>query len=39
MPYYLFISYSLKENDNNRIAELKNQIETDYLEFTKEPLN
>jgi hypothetical protein len=39
MPYDLFISYSRKDNVNNRVTELKNQIETDYLEFTKEPLN
>jgi hypothetical protein len=39
MPYDLFISYSRKDNLTNRVTELKNQIETDYLEFTKEPLN
>jgi len=39
MPYDLFISYSRKDNVNNRVTELKNQIETDYLEFAKEPLN
>jgi tetratricopeptide (TPR) repeat protein len=39
MPYDLFISYSRKDNANNRVTELKNQIETDYLEFAKEPLN
>jgi hypothetical protein len=39
MPYDLFISYSRRDNANNRITELKNQIETDYLEFTKEPFN
>lgn len=39
MPYDLFISYSRKDNVNNRVTELKNQIEADYLEFTKEELN
>jgi tetratricopeptide (TPR) repeat protein len=39
MPYDLFISYSRCDNVNNRVTELKNQIETDYLEFAKEPLN
>ena len=39
MPYDLFISYSRKDNINNRVTELKNQIEADYLEFTKKPLN
>lgn len=39
MPFDLFISYSRKDNLNNRVTELKNQIEADYLEFTKEPLN
>lgn len=38
MPYDLFISYSCKDKVNNRVTELKNQIETDYLELTKEPL-
>lgn len=39
MPYDLFISYSRRDNVNNRVTELKNQIEADYLEFVKEPLN
>lgn len=39
MPYDLFISYSRRDNENNRVTELKNQIENDYLEFAKEPLN
>jgi tetratricopeptide (TPR) repeat protein len=39
MPYDLFISYSRKDNLTNRVTELKNHIETDYLEFAKEPLN
>jgi len=38
MPYDLFISYSRRDNANNRVTELKNQIETDYLEFAKEPI-
>lgn len=38
MPYDLFISYSRRDNVNNRVTELKNQIETDYVEFTKVPL-
>ena len=39
MPYDLFIIYSRRDNVNNRVTELKNQIESDYLEFAKEPLN
>jgi len=39
MPYDLFISYSRRDNVNSRVTELKEQIETDYLEFAKEPLN
>lgn len=39
MPFDLFISYSRRDNVNNRVTELKNQIESDYLEFAKEPLN
>ncbi len=39
MPYDLFISYSRKDKVNNRVTELKEQIETDYLEFAKEELN
>jgi hypothetical protein len=38
MPYDLFISYSRRNNANNRVTELKTQIESDYLEFAKEPL-
>ena len=39
MPYDLFISYSRRDNVNNRVTELKEQIENDYLKFAKEPLN
>lgn len=39
MPYDLFISYSRRDNENNRVTELKEQIEKDYLEFAKEPLS
>jgi len=39
MQYDHFISYFRKHIDNNRVTELKNQIESDYLEFAKEPLN
>lgn len=39
MPYDLFITYSRRDNENNRVTELKEQIEKDYLEFEKEPLN
>lgn len=39
MKYDIFISYSRKDNENGRITELKNQIEKDYFEFTKEKLN
>ena len=35
MPYDLFISYSRLDNVNNRVTELKEQIENDYLEFAK----
>jgi hypothetical protein len=38
MPYDLFISYSRKDNVNNRVAKLKSKIENDYLEFAKGPL-
>ena len=39
MPYDLFISYSRKDNQTNRITELKMRIEEDYLQFAGEPLN
>jgi hypothetical protein len=39
MPHDLFISYSRRDNANNRVTDLKTQIESDYLEFAKEPLN
>jgi tetratricopeptide (TPR) repeat protein len=38
MPYDLFISYSRKDNANNRVTELKERIEVEYLEYTKEEL-
>jgi tetratricopeptide (TPR) repeat protein len=38
MPYDLFISYSRKDNVNNRVTELKEKIESEYLEFTNEEL-
>ena len=38
MPYDLFISYSRKDNANNRVTELKEKIEFEYLEFAKEEL-
>jgi len=38
MQYDLFISYSRKDNIINRVTELKEKIEIEYLEFTKEEL-
>ncbi|MBE0640235.1 MAG: toll/interleukin-1 receptor domain-containing protein [Bacteroidales bacterium] len=38
MPYDLFISYSRNDNLNNRVTELKEQIEAEYLAFTSEEL-
>lgn len=38
MQYDLFISYSRKDNVNYRVTELKEKIETEYLEFAKEEL-
>jgi len=38
MQYDLFISYSRKDNLTNRITELKEKIEAEYLDFTKEEL-
>jgi hypothetical protein len=38
MPYDLFISYSRKNNLTNRVTELKEKIEVEYLEFAKEEL-
>jgi tetratricopeptide (TPR) repeat protein len=38
MHYDLFISYSRKDNSNNRVTELKEKIESEYLEFAKEEL-
>ena len=35
MPYDLLTSYSHKDIVNNRVTELKEQIENDYLEFAK----
>jgi len=35
----LFISYSRRDNQANRITELKERIEADYLAFTGEPLH
>ena len=39
MPYDLFISYSREDNKNNRVTELKEKIEAEYVEFTGEELN
>jgi len=39
MPYDLFISYSLKDNQTDRVPKLKNLIENDNLEFAKEELD
>lgn len=39
MPYDLFISYSRKDNTNGRVAELKVQIDADYLTHTGEELH
>jgi len=38
MQYDLFISYSREDNLTNRVTELKEKIEADYLEFAKEEL-
>jgi tetratricopeptide (TPR) repeat protein len=38
MQYDLFISYSRKDNAANRVTELKEKIEADYLAFANEEL-
>ncbi|MEI6051033.1 MAG: toll/interleukin-1 receptor domain-containing protein, partial [Bacteroidota bacterium] len=38
MQQDLFISYSRKDNSTGRVTELKEKIETEYLEFAKEEL-
>jgi hypothetical protein len=38
MQYDLFLSYSRKDNLTNRVTELKDKIEADYLEFAEEEL-
>jgi tetratricopeptide (TPR) repeat protein len=38
VTYDLFISYSRRDNETNRITELKQRIETDYLQFAGDPL-
>ena len=38
MPYDLFISYSRRDDKQGQVRALKEQIEADYLSFTKEDL-
>ncbi|MGI6356824.1 MAG: hypothetical protein GX937_12150 [Lentisphaerae bacterium] len=38
MPYDIFISYSRRDNEGGRITELKQRIEANYREITKEEL-
>ena len=39
MPYDLFISYSRRDNQTDRVFELKTQIEADYRPYTGVDLN
>ena len=39
MPYDLFVSYSRKDNQQNRVSELISQIKGDYHAFAKAELN
>jgi hypothetical protein len=39
MLYYLFVSYSRRDKQNGRVAELIQRIQTDYLDFAGEELS